>query len=114
MKELWGRRNVTRLAKESGVARESLSKILNHKRGVGSDVGPKLAAVLQLDPSDLASPQTEPATVATVLRRLEQFQAEADQSRAAYARQLEAIRVLLQRIEARLSVEVPSAQEESG
>ena len=111
MIEVWGKVNITRLAKESGVDRSSVSKILNYKRGIGADVAAKLANPLGLDPSAIVPPKAERVTLETVLRRLDEEREQAEKGRRALARSLVAIGADLRRIEARLPAEAPPAQE---
>lgn len=109
--ELWGEVNIALLARESGVARESVSKILNYKRGLGYEVAAKLARPLGLEPSELVPPKSERVTLETLLRRLDEERDGAEKGRRALARSLAAIHADLRRIEARLPVEAPSGQE---
>lgn len=117
MVELWGKRNVARLAKESGVARESVSKILSYKRGVGPEVGPRLAAVLQLDPAELESPQARPVTLVSIDHRLESLEAEVhrifeelERGRLAFREVLESLEAGIVSVDERLSGELGGAQ----
>lgn len=109
MVELWGKRNVARLSRESGVARESVSKILSYKRGVGLEVASKLAAPLELDPSQLVTPQVEPMNLASVVRRLEALAAQADAGRQMVIENLASIDARLSQIERSLGLPAPAA-----
>jgi len=80
MLELWGRRNLARLARESGVARESVSKILSYKRGIGVEVAPKLAAPLNLEPTDLLPPVAEAVSLASLDRRLQGLEGQVERA----------------------------------
>lgn len=111
MVELWGKENITRLARDSGVDRSSVSKILNYKRGLGDDVGPKLAEPLGLAWEAIKPPEAEPVNLGTLLRRLEEAREQAEVGRRALARSLKAIHADLRRIEARLPREAQPNQE---
>lgn len=117
MIELWGKRNVARLAKESGIARESVSKILGYKRGVGPEVAPRLAAALELDPSALEVPQAEPVTLASIAHRLEAIETgvrgiyeELEKGRRSFADTLEALEAGIADVDERLSRQLGGAQ----
>lgn len=113
MIELWGERNVARLARESGVPRESVSKILGHKRGLGEEVAPKLARPLELDPSVLLPPPSERVTLQTILRRLDEVEASLEERGQIVADALDRVTTLLERLvaQARLDTERAKATE---
>lgn len=111
MKELWGERNIARLARESGVARESISKILGYKSGLGKKRARMLAVPLKLDPEILLQPRAEPVTLLTILQSLQGFRDEAELARHLSAESLDAIRQTLGRIEERLPPRAEPGQE---
>jgi len=74
MLELWGERNIARLARDSDVPRESVSKILGYKRGIGEEVAAKLAGALNLDSAALLPPATEVVSLASLDRRLQSLE----------------------------------------
>lgn len=121
MVTVYGGRNVTRLARESGVPRESLSKILAYRRGLGPDVASKLAGPLMLSAEILLPPAEEIVTLGTLARHLaalgasvEQIQRQAQVGRNSLSDGLEKIDDRLARIERRLFEEDDRAREADG
>lgn len=109
MLALWGKRNVARLARESGVARETISKILGYKRGIGTDVAPKLAPPLGLDPEDLLTPRAESPNLGTVLARLAELRELVESTGKDTTRSIGALSRAIASLERRLDDEAPGA-----
>lgn len=105
MVELWGKRNVARLADESGVDRPSVSKILGYKRGLGEEVAAKLAIPLGLEPSALLPPKAERVTLAHLGVRLEDIADAGARTRVALLESLASIDARLSQIEAQLGLQ---------
>ena len=111
MMYLWGERNIARLARESGVPRESVSKILSYKRGIGDEVAEKLAGPLELTASDLVPPATEAVSLVSLDRRLEGLEELVRDSGKDVTRAIRALTRAIERLERRLDDEAPPATE---
>jgi hypothetical protein len=110
MLELWGKRNLARLERESDVPRESLSKILGYKRGLGPEVAAKVAGALSLDVADLLPPAEEAVTMVSLDRRLQSLEAQVRDSGKQTARAIRALTRATERLERQLTDEAPPAK----